>query len=344
MQKVTARDVAPPGEKQHLKISELEPQLNKALPSGAFFMETDMSEPKHYKIAQGFKGLKEIVGEEHNPEVLQFYKTVGRPEITNDETAWCAAFVGHCLVKGGYKHSPVKVSLLARSYEGYGSTIYNRATKKRKKVGDIRAALPGDICIFPRGNSTWQGHVAFFVKETPKFVYVLGGNQNNEVNIRRYSKSRLITIRRPDESCLLKPKPAMPKLEKLPAGNDNIQVKQPNNVEVSKAEKVELGRKVEKKPLHKSRSIWSQVAVLVGMLMSVFQSIIDGIKHVVDVIAAPVFKIRELIPDFSLSNETMGLMIIVGAVGVALYAYADDRKKLEETEGAETEEEEAAHA
>ena len=96
--------------------------------------------------------------------------------------------------------------------------------------------------------------------------------------------------------------------------------------------------------MHKSRSIWSQVAVLVGMLMSVFQSIIDGIKHVVDVIAAPVFKIRELIPDFSLSNETMGLMIIVGAVGVALYAYADDRKKLEETEGAETEEEEAAHA
>lgn len=356
MQKVSSREVSPPGANEHLKISELEPQLNKALPSGAFFMETDMSEPKHYKIAKQLEadGLKEIPGKKHNPQVLQLYKTVGRPDVKNDETAWCAAFVGHCLVKGGYQHTPVKVSLLARSYEGYGSTVYKKATKKRKKVGDISAALPGDICIFPRGNSTWQGHVAFFVRETPKSVYVLGGNQNNEVNIKRYSKSKLITIRRPDESCLLRPKPAMPKLEELPAGNDNTQVKQPLNVDVSKAEKVVLGRKLEKKPLHKSRSVWSQVAVLVGMLMSVFQNIIDGIKHVVDVIAAPVFKIRELIPDFSLSNETMGLMIIVGAVGVALYAYADDRDKLDGLPPAIKEvepvdlidviEEEAAHA
>lgn len=346
MNKVSAADVKPPGDNEHLKISELEPQLNEALLSGAFFMETNMSEPKHYQVAKAFEaeGLEEIVGKKHNPKVLQLYRTVGRPDIKNDETAWCAAFVGHCLVKGGYQHTPVKVSLLARSYEGYGSTVYNRATKKRKKVGDISAALPGDICIFPRGNSRWQGHVAFFVRETPKSVYVLGGNQNNEVNIKRYSKSKLITIRRPNAECLLEPTPATPKVEKLPAGNDNVQVKQPLNIDISKSDKVKLGRKVEIKPIHESRTIWAAVANAIGVVMLFFKDLINGVMNAIDAISAPVFKLKELVPSFNPSIETLGVFVMIAALGTVIYAYADDRKKLEESVPNESDEEETAHA
>jgi uncharacterized protein (TIGR02594 family) len=344
MKKVSEAEFKPPGDNEHLKISELQTQLNEALPSGAFFMETDMSEPKHFQVAIGLKGIKEIVGKTHNPKVLQFYKTVGRPDIKNDETAWCAAFVGHCLVKGGYKHTPGLKALLARSYEEYGSTIYQKSQKNKYKEGAISDARPGDICVFPRGNSTWQGHVAFFVKETPKFVYVLGGNQNNEVNIRRYSKNKLLTIRRANESCLLEPRPAMPKVENLPAGNDNVEVKQPLNIDISKSERVTLGRKVEKKPWHKSRTLWATAVNAVGAVMLFFQQLINALMNMIDVISAPVFKVKELIPSFNPSVETLGLILTIGALGTVIYAYADDRKKLDESAPNESDEEETVHA
>jgi len=35
-----------------------------------------------------------------------------------------------------------------------------------------------------------------YVRETEKFIWVLGGNQSDQVNIRPYAKSRLLTIRR----------------------------------------------------------------------------------------------------------------------------------------------------
>jgi hypothetical protein len=51
--------------------------------------------------------------------------------------------------------------------------------------------------IFIRGNSNWKGHVGFYVGETAKSIKTLGGNQSNAVNIRHYSKSRVLGFRRP---------------------------------------------------------------------------------------------------------------------------------------------------
>uniref|UniRef100_UPI0026303FB4 C40 family peptidase n=1 Tax=Marivita sp. TaxID=2003365 RepID=UPI0026303FB4 len=55
----------------------------------------------------------------------------------------------------------------------------------------------GDIVIFTRGDpSGWQGHVGFFVRKTAASIEVLGGNQADAVNIKRYAKTRLLGIRR----------------------------------------------------------------------------------------------------------------------------------------------------
>ena len=59
----------------------------------------------------------------------------------------------------------------------------------------------GDIMIFERGNEGWQGHVGFYVSTTvldngSKLYNILGGNQNDSVNVKAYSGSRLIGIRR----------------------------------------------------------------------------------------------------------------------------------------------------
>ena len=51
--------------------------------------------------------------------------------------------------------------------------------------------------VFKRGNSSWQGHVAFYLGETAGRIYVLGGNQSNSVSVTSYPKSKLLGYRTP---------------------------------------------------------------------------------------------------------------------------------------------------
>ncbi len=139
---------------------------------------------KAYELARTFIGTKEIVGSKHNPLVVQWFADVGHSWVNDDETPWCAAFVGAMLKLSGYRFTG---KLNARSYADTPSN-----TKVRE-----RDAKPGDIVVFTRGSNGWSGHVGFFVKQTELSILVLGGNQNNEVNERWYTKSRLIGIYRP---------------------------------------------------------------------------------------------------------------------------------------------------
>lgn len=42
-------------------------------------------------------GLKEWPGMKHNPTVVAMFADVGHSWVTDDETSWCAAFVGSVL-------------------------------------------------------------------------------------------------------------------------------------------------------------------------------------------------------------------------------------------------------
>ncbi|MDY8137550.1 TIGR02594 family protein [Aquimarina sp. 2201CG5-10] len=125
-------------------------------------------------------GIKEITGENDNPEVLKYFNELGFDgEKLKDETAWCSAFVNWCCKTTGYPYSG---KLNARSWLNIGN----------------ETTLPklGDIAVFWRENkNSWKGHVAFFIRETKDFVYVLGGNQNNRVNIKAYPKNRVLQFR-----------------------------------------------------------------------------------------------------------------------------------------------------
>ena len=120
-------------------------------------------------------------GDGSNPKVVAYFRDAGHPEVVNDETAWCAAFVGAMLYRAGIKGTG---SLLARSYLKWGDAV---------SIKDIRQ---GDIGIIPRGGSTWQGHVFFIDKIANGKVYALGGNQRDAVNIQTYPVASLIGVRR----------------------------------------------------------------------------------------------------------------------------------------------------
>ena len=111
--------------------------------------------------------------------------------INPRRTEWCAAFVNKVLETSGYDSVDtlnIGNPLLAKSYLKYGDMVLESELQK------------GDILIFRRGSEWWQGHVGFYVGTEivrgRKYYRVLGGNQDNEVNISLYPEYKLLGIRR----------------------------------------------------------------------------------------------------------------------------------------------------
>lgn len=133
------------------------------------------------EIANSYVGTDEIKGSKHNPVILEYFDAVGHGWVKDDETPWCAAFVGAVLEEAGHKGTG---SLAARSFLDWGHKV------KTPKYGDV--------VVFWRGKKEgWQGHVGFYIRETDNYIYCLGGNQGNSVNVSRYSKDRVLGYRRP---------------------------------------------------------------------------------------------------------------------------------------------------
>lgn len=136
-----------------------------------------------FEIAQSYIGTQEGPGPADNPVVMEMYATVGHDWVEHDAVAWCAAFVGHCLERAGLRSTR---RLNARSYLDWGIPV------------DLDDAQEGDVVVFSRGDpSGWQGHVGFFSRRAgPSTIDVLGGNQSDAVNIKRYSTAKLLGVRR----------------------------------------------------------------------------------------------------------------------------------------------------
>lgn len=135
---------------------------------------------KYLNIALGEYGKNEIIGSEDNQDIVNYFKVVGHSWVKDDDTAWCAAFVGYCLEKAGIRSTR---KLNARSYLNFGTPT---------PIPSV-----GDLVVFWRGSRDgWQGHVGFFIREEGNNIYVLGGNQSNSVSIQKYNKSRLLGYRK----------------------------------------------------------------------------------------------------------------------------------------------------
>lgn len=142
---------------------------------------TEGSEPKWLVMARAEVGVKEWKGRKHNPKIVAYFKDARHPGMKNDETPWCAAFVGAMLERCGV---PSSGSLAARSYE---------------KWGEACEPAVGCVVTLWRGSPTsWQGHVGFYVGGAGSGrIRILGGNQNDAVNIQSFPEHRVTSYRRP---------------------------------------------------------------------------------------------------------------------------------------------------
>ena len=142
-----------------------------------------MPQPHWLDFAWADLGVAEIAGTRDNSRVVRYYADVGHPEVSNDEVAWCAAFLGACLERAGIGSTR---SLLARSYLDWGAP----AQEPRY----------GAIAVLNRGSDPTLGHVGFLVGETGADIILLGGNQGDAVSVQAFPRSRLLGLRWPSPS------------------------------------------------------------------------------------------------------------------------------------------------
>lgn len=133
-----------------------------------------------YNIALGQLGIQEVTGEKDNPEVLKYFDEIGFDgSQLKDETAWCSAFANWVAYKAGALMSG---ALTARSWLKIGQETDS------PEMGDV-------VVLWRVSRSSWKGHVGFYAGEDKDTVHILGGNQNNQVSIKKYSKERLLGYR-----------------------------------------------------------------------------------------------------------------------------------------------------
>lgn len=132
-------------------------------------------------IALAQYGTKEITGAQDNPEVLKYFNEIGFDGAKlKDETSWCSAFVNWVALKAGVAKSN---NLTARSWLKVGQKV------SKPELGDI-------VVFWRESKTSWKGHVGIFIRKTDDVIYVLGGNQSNQVNITGYDAARLLEYRR----------------------------------------------------------------------------------------------------------------------------------------------------
>ena len=134
------------------------------------------------KIAASQIGQKEIKGKTDNHTIVGYAKAVGLEWVTNDEIAWCSIFMSWACQTCGYPIPPLNKRASARSWLEIGEKVLIPET--------------GDIVVFKRGDSTWQGHVGIFLSFEGLYVNVLGGNQGDQVKVSKYALADVLDYRK----------------------------------------------------------------------------------------------------------------------------------------------------
>ena len=133
--------------------------------------------------AQRAIGVKEDTGPGSNPLIIGWARRL-RIDYAKDEIAWCGLFVAHCI--GLTLPGEVLTSnpLGARTWTRFGVPC--------------PVPQPGAVMTFWRGSRDgWQGHVGFYVGEDASAYHILGGNQGDAVNVKRFARDRFLTARWP---------------------------------------------------------------------------------------------------------------------------------------------------
>lgn len=133
------------------------------------------------KIALTQYGVSEKEDTNAHPQIVKYFESIGYD--TNDYSIypnWSSAFLNWVTKKAGYEHSG---KLEDRSWLSVGESI----------------SYPcwGDIAVLWKDSpENQEAYAGIFIKETKRYVYLLGGHQRGKVCIKAYPKKRVMDYRR----------------------------------------------------------------------------------------------------------------------------------------------------
>lgn len=141
---------------------------------------THVGEVLWLEIARRELGVKELAGKASNPRI-ETYHSITKAGSAPDDVAWCASFVGWCIEQAGIRSTRNKS---ASSYLRWGVEC------------DLQ---PGAVVVLSKADKDagGTGHVAFLVGVEGDDILILGGNQNNAVNVARRPRDRVVSARWP---------------------------------------------------------------------------------------------------------------------------------------------------
>ncbi len=139
-----------------------------------------MHPPPWLTIAHTEHGVRTFPPGSSNPRVTEYHHGTNI-EGYDDKASWCSSFVNWSLTQAGFAGTG---SALARSWLDWGEPL--------------DAPRTGCIVVLTRDDpSSWKGHVGFFLRIEADRIYLLGGNQLDQVCEHFYPLANVLAYRWP---------------------------------------------------------------------------------------------------------------------------------------------------
>lgn len=132
-----------------------------------------------YSVLASKIGEKEIKGPKHNDFIVMLLSRLAKwLGDGGDEVAWCGAAIAWAADEARYERVSGWKACRAYAWLGVGTSILEEN------------ARIGDVVVFN------FSHVGLVDKIEGNYVYVLGGNQSDSINITRFSRASVSSYRR----------------------------------------------------------------------------------------------------------------------------------------------------
>ena len=136
--------------------------------------------PHWLPVATAEVGVAQYPAGQSNPRITQYHEATNLRGY-DDKASWCSSFVNWCLAQVGIAGTG---SALARSWLAWGQAL-------EKPVSGCLVVLYRD------DPGSWKGHVGFYLRADAQYIYLLGGNQLEQVREHFYPLESVLGYRWP---------------------------------------------------------------------------------------------------------------------------------------------------
>lgn len=171
-------------------------QIKELAPEDAAVEYKDGSGAWYPEAEDQLKDWKDTLGNnEDTPagmkRIREYFQEISFPvSATGKPPAWCGAFAGYCVKDTTGSLQNVSGPARAANWVDFGNVEIS--------IGDKQPPVGAVVVLSPDKGSTSSGHVGFFSHYSDtddNYVFLLGGNQGNTVQVSKFARTKIRAIR-----------------------------------------------------------------------------------------------------------------------------------------------------